>query len=309
MNWLLFHTARAFLGLVQALPLEVVARIGRWGGGVAWHLDRRHRRVALGNLERVFGSEKSVAERTAIARENFRRLGENYLCALKTAAMSPEALRERVEWSGFREKLPRDGRSAIGAIGHFGNFELFARIRDEAPGWTAATTYRALRQPGLDRVFQKLREQSGTLFFERRTEGEQLRQAMGRGRVLLALLSDQHAGDRGAWLPFLGQPCSCSTACAVLALRYDAVLGSAICYRVGLARWRLEVGDVIPTRNDDGTTREIEDITRDINSALEAAVRKDPANWFWVHRRWKPPSKWQAAREPDSSSGPGTMQS
>jgi lauroyl/myristoyl acyltransferase len=26
---------------------------------------------------------------------------------------------------------------------------------------------------------------------------------------------------------------------------------------------------------------------RDVNRAFEAAVRRDPANWFWVHRRWK----------------------
>jgi KDO2-lipid IV(A) lauroyltransferase len=26
---------------------------------------------------------------------------------------------------------------------------------------------------------------------------------------------------------------------------------------------------------------------RDVNRAFEAAVRRDPANWFWVHDRWK----------------------
>jgi lauroyl/myristoyl acyltransferase len=26
---------------------------------------------------------------------------------------------------------------------------------------------------------------------------------------------------------------------------------------------------------------------RDVLRAHEAAVRRDPANWFWVHRRWK----------------------
>jgi len=25
----------------------------------------------------------------------------------------------------------------------------------------------------------------------------------------------------------------------------------------------------------------------EVNRAFEAAVRRDPANWFWVHRRWK----------------------
>lgn len=296
MNWLLYQFGRAFIGLIQALPLDLVARIGRAGGGLAWYVDGRHRRVALSNLERVFGREKTADERQEIARENFRRLGENYLCALKTAAMSTEALRERVQWVGLHETMPADACSAVGVIGHFGNFELYARIRDQLPGWSAATTYRALRQPGLNRVFQAVRERSGSLFFERRFEGEQLRQAMARGKVLLALLADQHAGDRGAWLPFLGIPCSCSTACAVLALRYDAYLGSAICFRTGLGRWRIEVGSLIPTRHPDGTPRDVVEITKDTNAVLEAAIRRDPANWFWVHRRWKPQSKYQATR-------------
>ena len=293
---MLYHLGRLLIVLIQGLPLEWVARIGRAGGRLAWILDRRHRRVALANLEVVFSREKTPAECKAIARENFCRLGENYLCAIKTASMSHEALRRHMEWVGLQDAIPAGVHSVVGVIGHFGNFELYARIRDEMPGWTAATTYRALRQPGLNRVFQAVRERSGTLFFERRTEGDQLRQAMSRGRILLALLSDQHAGDRGAWLPFMGIPCSSSTACAVMALRYQARLVPAICYRVGLARWRIEVGQAIPTHHPDGTPRGIEEITLDANIILEAAVRRDPANWFWVHRRWKPQSRHQADR-------------
>jgi KDO2-lipid IV(A) lauroyltransferase len=26
---------------------------------------------------------------------------------------------------------------------------------------------------------------------------------------------------------------------------------------------------------------------REVNRSFEKAVRRDPANWFWVHRRWK----------------------
>jgi KDO2-lipid IV(A) lauroyltransferase len=63
-------------------------------------------------------------------------------------------------------------------------------------------------------------------------------------------------------------------------------LHPAICYRVDLARWRIEIGPEIPTRND-GSSRSTEEITRDINRAYEAAIRHDPANWFWVHNRWK----------------------
>lgn len=304
MNTLLVLLARAFLAVIQALPLELVARLGRAGGALAYRLDARHRKVALKNLELAFGREKSETERLAIAKENFRRLGENYVCALKTAVMSREAMAKRMEWVGLNEAIPTDGRSVVGIIGHFGNFELYGRIKEQAPGWNAAVTYRALRQPALDRLLLHLRELSGVLFFERRTGAEQLKQAMNRGHIMLALLADQHAGDRGLWLPFFGQNCSCNAGCAVLALRYNAHLRSAICYRTGLARWRIEVGPEIPTHDAAGHPRSVEDLTREVNATLEAGIRRDPANWFWVHRRWKPASKWQQAVAAGAKSEP-----
>ena len=69
-------------------------------------------------------------------------------------------------------------------------------------------------------------------------------------------------------------------------LRYQMPLHTAICFRVGLARWRIEIGDEIPTRCD-GRRRSLEAIMTDVNQAFELAIRRDPANWFWVHRRWK----------------------
>ena len=290
---MLVFFARAFIALVQALPLDLVARIGRAGGALAFLLDARHRKVALANLDLVFADEKSAEERRAIAKENFRRLGENYLCALKTASMSSAAIAERLEWIGLHEAVPAGSPSVVAAVGHFGNFELYARSSEQLPGWTIATTYRALRQPALNQIFLGLRERSGTRFFERRTEADQIRKAMNAGHTMLALLTDQHGGDRGLWLPFLGQDCSCNPACAVFALRYDAPIFTAVCYRIGLARWRIEAGPVIPVRDAAGASRTVEALMRDINTALEAGVRRDPANWFWVHRRWKPPSRWQ----------------
>jgi KDO2-lipid IV(A) lauroyltransferase len=69
----------------------------------------------------------------------------------------------------------------------------------------------------------------------------------------------------------------------------------AICYRTELARWRIEVGPFIPTHDEHGQERSVESITHDQQQQYEKAVRRDPANWFWVHRRWKPPSAHQKA--------------
>ena len=293
MNTLLAGMARLFIAILQSLPLRWVARLGRAAGAIAFLLDRRHRRVALSNLERVFGGEMDAHQRHAIARENFRRLGENYACAVKTASMSREQLDRHLEWTGLDDRITAETRCIVGVVGHFANFEVYARIKDRLPGWTIGTTYRALRQPALNRLLLDLRERSGVRFFERRSGAEPLRRAMQEGRMMLSFLSDQHGGDRGLWLPFLGHPCSCNTAAALMAVRYHAALRSAVCYRTGLARWRVEIEPEIPTRDASGNARPIREIQREINGRLEAAIRRDPANWFWVHRRWKPPSAWQ----------------
>jgi len=299
MNTLLYWLARLMIATLQALPLPVVARLGRVGGAVAWWLDARHRHVALANLTLCFAEEKSPAEIRALAKENFRRLGESYGCAVKTASMSDGDLEMALAVTGA-EKVgqPPPGTkshwSCVMAIGHFGNFELYARCARFAPAFQFATTYRALRQPALNRLMQSLRERSGCLYFERRTDGGALRTALNQGAIVLGLLADQHAGDKGLRLPFFGHDCSTSPAPALLALRYGCRIFPAICYRTALARWRVEIGDEIPT-HDNGDPRTAESIMLDINHAFEAAIRRDPANWFWVHKRWKP-GKWKTSK-------------
>lgn len=290
MDWLFYILARGFVGLVQALPLRVVARLGRAAGGLAYYLDARHRRAARTGLQIAFGGEKSPAELRTLAQENFRRLGENYFCAIKTASMTFDELRPHLEFVCGPDLLQPAGnqppRSQVVAIGHFGNFELYARFSQLCPAFNCATTYRGLKQESLSRLMQQLRAHSGCKFFERRTDAAALKTFMNQPGVMLGLLADQHAGN-GVRLPFFGRECANSTAPAIFALRYDCILRTGICYRVGLAQWRIEAGPEIPT-HEQGAARSVAAITGDMIRAFETAIRRDPANWFWVHNRWKP---------------------
>ena len=300
MDSALYYLVRTVIALIQALPLGLVARLGRLGGGIAYYLDGRHRRVARRNLTMCYGQEKSPAELRALAHENFRRIGENFACAVKTAAMDLEALRPRVEFVAPTFLAATKPYRVVVAIGHFGNFELYARFGQFAPIFKCATTYRGLRQASLNQLLQSLRARSGCMFFERRFDAAALKTFMQRPDAFLGLSSDQHAGDGGLRLPFLGHDCSTTPAPAVLALRYDCALYTGICYRTGVARWRIEEGARIAT-HENGKPRSTRDITLDMNRALEAAVRRDPANWFWVHNRWKARKVRNSASEPSRS--------
>ena len=291
MNWVIYWFARVLVAVLQALPLGLVARLGRMGGFLWWMIDFKHRGLVKRNLAAAF-PEKSTREVAGIARETFRRIGENSLSAVKTSSMNEAELLKVCTVLGV-EKLPKAGRAdsptnLVGAVGHFGNFELYARLAKPVTGWQSATTYRAMNQPGLDTMVQKLRVSSGCIFYERRRDAAALKEALGKGGLFVGLLSDQHPNKGGVLVPFMGREAATSTAPAVLALRYEAPLFPVICYRVALGHWQVEIGEEIRL-TEAGRRKTVEEITGEINRAFEAAIRRDPANWFWVHNRWKKP--------------------
>lgn len=271
--------------------------MGRLLGGLAWRIDVHHRRIAVENILHAF-PEWSQQQVRDTARENFRRIGEAYACAVRIPGMSLAELGDRIEYVGLKSCLPPWGQNLVVASGHFGNFDLLSLSAQIIPDRHSATTYRAQGVKALETVFQGLRDRTGVQFFERRQGVVAMRNLFKNGNVILALFADQHGGAHGLWLPLLGRPCSCSTSAAIIALRYNATLTTSFCFRTGLAAWRIECGPNIPTHTPDGLERSVEEITRDIVATYEVAIRRDPANWFWVHRRWKPRSQHQRLLPP-----------
>lgn len=303
MDFLLYWVVKLIVLLLQALPLRWVARLGRLGGSLGYIFNRRHRRVAIHNLTTVLGHEKSEQEIVDLARENFRRLGENYCAAIKTASMSEEDLRPHLKMVGYEklQGMDHSRKSWVAAVGHFGNFELYARIKWPGSNFQVATTYRSLKHKRLNQLLQDLRAKSKAMYFERRNEIKKLIETIKTRNMAIGFLSDQHAGQSSIRIPFLGHECATTVAAAVFALRYELPLITAICYRTGLAQWEIEFNDWIPTK-ESGKARSVEAIMTDVNEALGKAVMRDSANWFWVHNRWRFISKNE-----DQRKTPGTV--
>jgi len=203
--------------------------------------------------------------------------------------MSFEELRPHIEFAGI-DRLPQKSgdqppRSAVVAIGHFGNFELNARIQDVRPDYQSATTYRALKHPAFNRLMQDLRARSGCLYFERRADGPLLRTAMNRGGVLLGLLTDQ--SSNGLRAPFLGHDCSTTLAPA----RVRLALSMRTFHRRLLPHRTGKMADRTRRKNSHARKQPAPPVRgkscATSTALFEVAVRRDPANWFWVHRRWK----------------------
>ena len=274
-----------FERLIGALPIEVGFRIGAALGALGYYVALPYRRLVLHNLQIAFGREKSPAELRAMARQHFANLGANLFASLKLPRLSREEIESRVTVEGIEtmEAGVVNNGGFVMVISHLGSWEMFAQLTPYIFNCKVGTIFQALGNKFIDAEVRKDRARLGLELFERKEGFVKACQFMRAGGAV-GVLVDQHAGDAGLWTPFFGRLASTSTLAATLALRTDAWLVPAAVYTDGVARWRCVIRGQMKPHGHDADT-----ITARINRMLEDQIRERPADWFWVHNRWKTP--------------------
>ena len=250
-----------------------------------WLILPGYRRLARENLTIAFANEMSEADLGRLTFRHFTTLGANVVCAFKMPSLS-QAQIQRVAHFENLDVVKRNialGRPVIMAINHIGNWELYAQIVFQWPEVRSGTIYQALHNKLVDDLVNRDRRRLGLETFDRK-KGFQGAIGLLRELGVLGVLVDQHAGKSGVWTPFFHRLCSTSPLVATLALRTNAVVIPSAIYTDGFARWRIVMGQEIPWTADNP-----EQLTLDLNRNLEEQIRVSPADWFWVHNRWKTP--------------------
>ncbi len=272
---------RAVLAVLGFLPEPVALALGRALGWIAWALGLR-RRVALANLSLAF-PEKTDAERRAIARANYRHLGEGAVEFLRAARLPDGELLSRVIPDGWEkyESAKAEGRGVVVATAHLGNFELLADYCARRRVALTAVT-RSLSGP-LNEIWLSRRASTGLRELPTRGSTSAMLAELRAGGNLVLLVDQNMLPKRAVFAPFFGKLAATTPAPAVLAARTGAPVILAALVRHACGRYRTLIEG--PFRR--GREETTEGFTARLNAALEGMVRKFPDQWFWVHRRWK----------------------
>ncbi|MBM3857178.1 MAG: lipopolysaccharide heptosyltransferase II [Verrucomicrobia bacterium] len=287
MDRLIYFIALLFVSIMRALPLRCCFRCGQGLGWIAWLLLRHYRHLAERNLQVAFGGENSPAQLRHWTRQSFMMLGANIFSSLKMPAMKKEEINKTftVEgeeyWKEFLDSSAHGG--TVAALNHFGNWELNAQAVVCLKGRAAGTVYQPLRNRFIDDLINRDRRSRGVQTFDRRKDLSAATSLLRQGG-LLGILTDQHAGDAGIWVPFFNKLASTSPLAATLAQKTGSALVPITIRTVGVAQWIIRIHPAIPTKE-----RTIRQITCDLGEALSQEIRRSPMDWFWVHNRWKLP--------------------
>ena len=275
-----------------ALPWPLAARLGRFYGRTAalgWPLARR---VAMINLRRALGLERADARRLAFA--VFAHLGQSIAdglqCARRRSTWNAggDALDAlyRTEDPELAARLLADPRPKVFVMAHLGSWEMTAAVLAQRFGERGAAIARRVDNPFLDALVKRVRLDRPGQWIEKRGATSA---ALARLRAgdSVALLLDENAGRRGAFVDFFGRPAATHRSAALLTLLSGAQLVAGAVVRDEGSGGRLFLLHEIAVRPELTGDAAVRDLTQRVTATLEAWIRRYPNQWRWIHWRWR----------------------
>ena len=267
--------------LVRALPVETASALGEAIVSVLGPMTSKHR-IVTRNLELAF-PDKSPAERDAIAREFWRKIGRTFGEFPIMDRITPATGRVKIE--GLERLKALAGTPAVLVSGHLSNWETMMAVIVHS-GLDCRVSYRPANNPYMDRRIIESRRRYGVeLFSARGSDGTRgLIAALSKGGAV-ALLNDQRDSS-GIEAPFFGRMVRSAPGPARLALKYGQRLVPMSVVRDKGARFTVTIHEPIQLEVTDDKAADLDAAVAEIAAFIERCVRARPAEWFWVHRRW-----------------------
>lgn len=259
------------------------------------HVFRFRVTVARDNLRRCF-PERSESEIDALLEQYYRQLSQVAAEFIKTADMSADELRSHLDVQHVeRVHAETDaGRSVILLGAHQCNWEWTLQAVVLFLGVPVDAAYKPLHAAGFDRELRTLRCRYGAhLIAAKRLVREVLRR---RGQLhAVALHADQSPSSSGGrqWLTFLGRDTAFYPGPAEIARLTGYAAFFVPMRRVGRGQYQLDLVPICAA----GERLDPALFTARYAALVEAMIRENPADWTWIHRRWK-------ASAPAVESGP-----
>jgi Kdo2-lipid IVA lauroyltransferase/acyltransferase len=232
--------------------------------------------IARKNLEMIF-PKKNKTEIEKIISGVWDNMGRMVGELPHVNSMPRTEFRKRVR---FINPPKHPEKVALYVTSHYGNFELAARIFHEV-GVPVNLVYRTANNPYMDTLINKQRSTFGAKLITKGVAGvRKILEAIER-KESIALMIDQRT-NTGIDVLFMGVSAKTTQLPANLAIKYGVPVIFFKMSRKKNAYFEVEFSNPVHYMNP----MKANEIMEDMGARIAKWIKKDPKQWFWVHKRW-----------------------
>ncbi len=257
-------------------------------GRIAYALATQSRERTIFHLGLAFGKEKPLPEILALSKETFKMLGKNAGEVLRARSIKTlEELNAFLVTEGMEnfESATSKGKGVIFLTCHLGAFDL--QITNMAlRGLKPNIIGTPLKDERLNDLLFNYRNSYGAVAVERGKETLRLIRALKKGGSV-AILIDQDTKVKSRFVDFFGMPAATPVGAAILAMKTSAAVVPTYIYLGKDNMQHMHILPEIPLVLTGNQELDMVANTQTFTRFIEEQVRKYPAQWVWMHRRWK----------------------
>jgi KDO2-lipid IV(A) lauroyltransferase len=284
---------------IGRIPGSTADSLAKKAAGLWFRIDKKHRCIAIENLTRAFGREKSQDEIRTLAFQSFYNIMRIPFEIGWSARLTLPELYRHVEIRGAHhmQTALAEGKGVLALAAHVGNWELLPYVASVV-GFSADLVYRPLDFSPLDTFFIRLRTRFGAELIPNSHAMRKILRQLKNGHVIAMLMDQNVDWYEGVFVDFFNH-CACTNkGFALLALKTGAPVVPSFMLR-DRNRFIIEFCEPVKLVDTGDHTHDVEANTLRYNQAIEAIIQRYPDQWFWVHQRWKtkPFCPWPGERE------------
>lgn len=278
--------------LISNLPEKVAYSLGVFIGKIYFQVDKKHRIIARENIEKSnIVADSDTIDR--IIRSTYHNLTLNFVEFIRTANNDEEWFLKHIKIEG-EEKLKAalaTGKGVIMLMCHFGNWELMPHFMSY---WAKKNNVekslyavaRPMKNPHTEKIVYNLRASASVKFLPKKNVILHLI-AVLRENQIIGILGDQNSGKEGLFMDFLGQEASVNPSPVIMAMKTNAVILPFFTIREDSFNHKMIFEDHLEIEKTGDFQLDVYRNLERCTAIIEKYVHKYPAQWLWLHRRWK----------------------
>jgi len=287
-DWLLYVVVRVLVVFLYLFDVETNLRFACFLGRLLWKHYHRGRQRALDNLRASFPEASE-----AWIRQTGRRSFEHIVMLTIDVLFTPRLVKKynwreysRYTNTEYAKWLMQERKGLLMVTAHYSNFEIIGYLMGLF-GFDLYSIARPLDNKYLNRFLYGVRKRRGQKIIDKKGAAELMPRIMAQGSTL-GFIADQDSGKKGIFVDFFGRKASTYKSIGLVALTYNVPIVVGYSRRVG-NRFFFEMGVsriIFPHEwadKEDPLTW----VTAEYTKGIEAFVREDPTQYWWLHRRWK----------------------
>ncbi len=288
-DYLYLFLYKSFKFLLSILSHKAKIRLINSLGWLAYKISKKHRKIIAKNLSIAFGDTLTQEQIKDISLSAFANLINTLFGIIERDGMRKDEVVKNIKFEGDEivQRYIDNNKKIIFITGHQSNWELLSQSIAIHFGITLVGVGRKLDSEVMDRVLKENREQFNVEMVYKKGAMKGCIKSLSQDKAVGILIDQALGRDISIDIKFFGKDTTHTPIASILSRKFGIDLIPAFISTDDYINYTVKIYEPIESIKTTNQESDLYKLTQAQADAMERAIREEPQEWFWMHKRWK----------------------